>query len=91
MRNQQSTQNASRTRFSDEVKENAFDQLTEAIKSAIELEIFTAVSEGKMTAAAIAARCQSSVRGVRILCDFVTIHNFLTKQGGLTQLPQLHE
>jgi hypothetical protein len=41
-------------------------QLTEAIKAAIELEIFTAVSEGNMTAAAIAERCQSSERGVRV-------------------------
>lgn len=56
-------------------------QLTEAIKSAIDLEIFTAVSEGNTTSATIAKRCHASDRGVRILCDFLTIHNFLTKQG----------
>lgn len=61
-------------------------QLTEAIKSGIELEIFTAVSEGNMTAAEMANRCQSSERGVRILCDFLTIHNFLTKQGATYSL-----
>ena len=56
-------------------------QLSEAIKSAIELEIFTAVGEGNTTSATIAKRCQSSERGVRTLCDFLTIHRFLTKQG----------
>ena len=56
-------------------------QLTEAIKSAIELDLFTAVNEGNGTAAMIANRCEASERGVRILCDFLTIHNFLIKQG----------
>src|SRR5262249_30438216 len=59
---------------------NAY-QLTEAIKSAIELEIFTAISEGNTTSETISRRCHSSERGTRILCDFLTIHNFLTKQG----------
>lgn len=55
-------------------------QLTEAIKSAIELQIFTAIGEGNATSATIAKRCHASERGVRILCDFLTIHGFLTKQ-----------
>jgi len=55
-------------------------QLTEAIKSAIQLEIFTAVGEGNTTSATIARSCHASERGVRILCDFLTIHGFLTKQ-----------
>ena len=55
-------------------------QLSEAIKSAIELEIFTAVSEANTTPATIAERCHASERGVRILCDFLSIHGFLTKQ-----------
>jgi 2-polyprenyl-3-methyl-5-hydroxy-6-metoxy-1,4-benzoquinol methylase len=59
---------------------NAYE-LTEAIKSAIELEIFTAIDEGNTTPATIAHRCQAAERGVRILCDFLTIHEFLTKQG----------
>jgi ubiquinone/menaquinone biosynthesis C-methylase UbiE len=66
---------------------NAYEQ-TEAIKAAIELEIFTAIAEGNTTAAAIAKRCNASERGVRVLCDFLTIHGFLTKDGtqyGLTQ------
>src|ERR1700733_11740605 len=66
---------------------NAYEQ-TEAIKTAIELEIFTAIAEGNTKAAALAKRCEASERGVRILCDFLTIHGFLTKEGsqyGLTQ------
>ncbi len=59
---------------------NAFQQ-TEAMKAAIELEIFTAIAEGSSTAAAIAKRCAAAERGVRILCDFLTIHGFLTKNG----------
>ena len=59
---------------------NAYQQ-TEAMKAAIELEIFAAIAEGCTTAAAIASRCQAAERGVRILCDFLTIHGYLTKDG----------
>ena len=57
---------------------NAY-QRTEALKSAIELEVFTAIGEGKTKAAEIAQRCGASERGTRILCDFLTIMGFLTK------------
>jgi len=63
-------------------------QLTEAIKSAIELEIFTAITEGNTTSETISKRCQATERGVRILCDFLTIHGFLTKQGAAYSLPE---
>ncbi|HJP94534.1 MAG TPA: class I SAM-dependent methyltransferase [Pyrinomonadaceae bacterium] len=56
-------------------------QRTEALKAAIELEVFTAIGEGNATAAEIAKRCQASERGTRILCDFLTIIGMLTKQG----------
>lgn len=56
-------------------------QRTEALKTAIELEVFTAIGEGNTTAAQIAKRCQTSERGMRILCDFLTIMEMLTKQG----------
>ena len=55
-------------------------QQTEAMKAAIELEVFTAIAEGKTTPAAIAERCKAAERGVRILCDFLAIHGFLTKE-----------
>jgi len=59
----------------------AFQQ-TEALRSAIELDIFTAIGEGGTSAAALAQRCGASERGTRILCDYLTIIGFLTKEGG---------
>lgn len=56
-------------------------QQTEAIKSAIELEFFTAIAEGHNTAEALATRCKVAERGARILCDFLAIHGFLAKSG----------
>jgi hypothetical protein len=56
-------------------------QRTQALKTAIELELFTAIGEGNTTAKTIAERCGASERGTRILCDFLTIVGFLTKQG----------
>jgi predicted nicotinamide N-methyase len=55
-------------------------QRTEALKSAIELEIFTAIGEGNTTAPEIAKRSAASERGTRILCDFLCIMGFLGKQ-----------
>ncbi|MFN2515801.1 MAG: methyltransferase [Pyrinomonadaceae bacterium] len=57
-------------------------QRTEGLKAAIELEVFTAIGEGNTTALEIAKRCQASERGTRILCDFLCILGFLTKQNG---------
>lgn len=62
-------------------------QRTEALKTGIELEVFTAIGEGNTTAAEIAKRCEASEKGIRILCDFLTIMGLLTKEGdryGLT-------
>ena len=55
-------------------------QRTEALKAAIELEVFTAIGEGNTTAAEIAKRCQTSEKGMRVLCDYLTIMEMLTKQ-----------
>ncbi len=59
---------------------NAF-QRTQALKTAIEIELFTAIAEGNTTAKAVAQRCGGTERTIRILCDFLTIMGFLTKQG----------
>lgn len=56
-------------------------QRTAAIKAGVELDIFTAIGQGVATAAKLAARCQASERGVRILCDYLTIVELLRKQG----------
>lgn len=60
---------------------NAY-QRTAALRAGIDLEVFAAISEGKTTAKDVAAACGASERGTRILCDFLTIIGFLTKQGG---------
>src|SRR5579862_9046371 len=56
-------------------------QKTAALKAGIELEVFSAIGEGADTAAALARRCQASERGLRTLCDYLTILGFLTMQG----------
>src|SRR5437016_11906049 len=58
---------------------NAYQE-TEAMRAAIELDLFTAIDEGAQDARAIAAKCQASERGVRMLCDYLTILGFLVKQ-----------
>jgi hypothetical protein len=57
-------------------------QLTEALKGAIELDLFTHIAAGADTAAAIAARAGAAERGVRILCDYLTVRGFLAKEAG---------
>jgi ubiquinone/menaquinone biosynthesis C-methylase UbiE len=59
---------------------NAF-HLTEAISSAIELDIFTAIAAGCTTAEALATQCGIAERGARILCDFLVVNEFLSKSG----------
>jgi len=60
---------------------NAY-QRTEALRAAIELDLFTAIAEGNTTLSAIAARIQASEKGTRVLSDFLAIIGFLTKQDG---------
>jgi ubiquinone/menaquinone biosynthesis C-methylase UbiE len=55
-------------------------QRTEAVKAAIELSLFSAIAAGKTTATEIAQACGASQRGTRILCDYLVIIGFLTKQ-----------
>ncbi len=59
----------------------AFQQ-TESLKAAIDLDVFTHVADGASTAPEIAKRAQASERGMRILCDFMTIRGYLTKTDG---------
>jgi 2-polyprenyl-3-methyl-5-hydroxy-6-metoxy-1,4-benzoquinol methylase len=58
---------------------NAY-QRTMALKAAIELDIFSTIAEGAVSVPAIAANCKSTQRGIRILCDYLVIIGFLTKQ-----------
>jgi ubiquinone/menaquinone biosynthesis C-methylase UbiE len=59
---------------------NAYER-TEALRAAIELDLFTVVAGGKRTAEQVARACQASPRGVRILADYLTILGFLRKDG----------
>jgi ubiquinone/menaquinone biosynthesis C-methylase UbiE len=58
---------------------NAYQQ-TAALRAAIDLDIFTTVGEGYTSATALAEKCGASARGARILCDYLVIDGFLTKQ-----------
>lgn len=54
---------------------------TEALRAAIELEVFTKIGEGHATVDAIAQQCEASPRGTRILCDYLSMMEFLVKDG----------
>jgi len=56
---------------------------TEALRAALEMDLFTAIGEGADTVEAMAERCSASTKGMRVLCDFLTIIGFLTKQDGI--------
>jgi 2-polyprenyl-3-methyl-5-hydroxy-6-metoxy-1,4-benzoquinol methylase len=56
-------------------------QRTAALKSAVELEIFTKIGEGNTTTNAVGNAVGAAERGVRILCDSLTVMGFLTKAG----------
>ncbi|MBI2206641.1 MAG: class I SAM-dependent methyltransferase [Candidatus Rokubacteria bacterium] len=57
-------------------------QRTAALVGALELDLFTAIGEGRTSVPALAERVRASQRGVRILCDYLTTAGFLTKSGG---------
>src|SRR5436190_10648794 len=59
---------------------NAY-QRSAALKAALELDLFTLIADGAVTATELADRCDASVRGVRILADHLTILGFLVKAG----------
>src|SRR5258708_38114715 len=66
---------------------NAYQQ-TAPLRTAIELDVFSAIGAGANTAAAIAAKTGAAEKGVPVLCDFMTIHGFLTKDQGKYALTQ---
>jgi ubiquinone/menaquinone biosynthesis C-methylase UbiE len=64
---------------------NAY-QRTAALRAGIELGVFTAVGEGANTSESLATRCGGSPRSMRILCDYLTVIGFLTKEAGKYRL-----
>jgi 2-polyprenyl-3-methyl-5-hydroxy-6-metoxy-1,4-benzoquinol methylase len=57
---------------------NAY-QRTAALKTAIELDLFTALADGPASAADVARKISASERGTRILLDYLTLLGFLRK------------
>ncbi|HLH19006.1 MAG TPA: class I SAM-dependent methyltransferase [Bryobacteraceae bacterium] len=57
-------------------------QRSSALTAAIELDLFRAVGEGPGDVASLARACRASERGIRILCDFLTINGVLEKREG---------
>jgi 2-polyprenyl-3-methyl-5-hydroxy-6-metoxy-1,4-benzoquinol methylase len=72
-----SSQGPSPTLFFDTISSY---QRTEALRTAIELDLFTLVAGGHRTATQLAGACQASPRGIRILADYLAILGFLRKQ-----------
>lgn len=51
------------------------------VKAGVDLEVFSAIAKGSHTVAEIAKATQASERGIRVLCDALTILGFLVKTG----------
>jgi len=54
-------------------------QRTSSLRAGIELKVFSAIAAGARTPEALAAICGASAKGLRVLCDFLAIIGFLTK------------
>src|SRR4051812_6508238 len=76
-------QGPSRALFFDTI--NAY-QRTEALRAAIELDLFSLVGAGHRTAVELAEGCGAAPRGIRILADYLTILGFLHKDGDRYEL-----
>lgn len=63
-------------------------QQSAALRGAIDLDLFTAIADGHLTAEAIAQQCKADTRGMRILCDFLVVHGFLLKEGSQYRLTE---
>lgn len=57
-------------------------QRSAALKAGVELGVFDALGEGPRSAAELAGKAGVAERGMRILCDFLTIHGLISKAQG---------
>src|SRR5271165_5728862 len=55
---------------------------TAALRAAIVLDLFRAICGALGDVDSLARRCSASPRGIRILCDYLTIMELLTKKDG---------
>jgi 2-polyprenyl-3-methyl-5-hydroxy-6-metoxy-1,4-benzoquinol methylase len=51
------------------------------LKAGVELDLFTVISSGNHTVREIAGACHVPERGIRVLCDCLTVMGFLSKSG----------
>jgi hypothetical protein len=61
-------------------------QKTAAIKAAVGLDFFTAIAQEEGDLDRVAAQSKASKRGLRILCDCLTVYGFLQKDGSRYRL-----
>ncbi len=54
-------------------------QKTAAIQAAVDIGLFSAIATGHSTVPAIAKACAASPKGVRVLCDYWSVHGLLLK------------
>jgi 16S rRNA G966 N2-methylase RsmD len=59
---------------------NAY-QRTAALRTAIDLDLFRGIGEGHHDVPSLAKFCSASERGIRILCDYLTVIGLLNKEG----------
>jgi hypothetical protein len=64
-------------------------QKTAALIAAVKLDIFTIIGSEIVSLQDLAARTRASVRGLRILCDFLTVGGLLKKQESSYSLTQI--
>jgi hypothetical protein len=57
-------------------------QRSAALKAGVELGVFNALGDGPRTAAELASEAAVAERGIRILCDFLTVHGLIAKADG---------
>jgi hypothetical protein len=62
-------------------------QKTAALIAAVKLDLFTIIGEGNASLDDLEARVGASRRGLRILCDFLTVIGLLEKKGSRYSLP----
>ena len=56
-------------------------QATAALTAAVKLDVFSLIGAGSTTVDALALATDASPRGLRILCDYLTVIGLLHKQG----------
>jgi 2-polyprenyl-3-methyl-5-hydroxy-6-metoxy-1,4-benzoquinol methylase len=64
----------------------AFER-TLALRAAIEMDLFTQIESGVDTVPQLSLACGASERGIRILCDFLTVAGHLLKRSDRYGLP----